>query len=120
MATYNSESLLAESQEAIEQFWFVQSIEITEQTDRALSLRLHIRVDLFVQAFVGDVSGSLYFALIEDRQRLFGIDRQYGEWHMHPYGASHKHAPLEQSLEPKPLLKFLKRVEELLLEYDLL
>ena len=120
MATYTSNSLLAESQEAIEQYWFVQRVEITEQTDRAISLRLLISSDLFVQAFVGDLSGSLYFALVEDRQRLFGIDRQYSEWHMHPFGSVHEHVPLDQPLEPKPLLKFLKRVENLLLEHELL
>mgnify|MGYP003380877302 CR=1 FL=1 len=59
-------------------------------------------------------------ALIEGERRLFGIDRESGEWHLHPYGAVERHEPLPQGLEPKPLLEFLARVEDLLLEHDLL
>lgn len=60
------------------------------------------------------------FALIERRQRIFGIDREGGEWHLHPYDTPDKHELLPEGLEPKPLLKFLARVEDLLLQYDLL
>ena len=39
----------------------------------------------------------------------------YG-WHMHPYGNVEKHEPLPEGLTPKPILTFLARVEELLLQ----
>lgn len=41
-------------------------------------------------------------------------------WHLHPYDAVERHESLSQGLGPKPLLRFLARVEELLLEHDLL
>ena len=112
--------LRRQAQDALERVWFVQSVEETERTDRTLSLRLHIRSGLFVQVFLGEASESLYFALIQDRRRIFGIDRVMGEWHLHPYDAPDTHEPLAEGLDPHPLLKFLARVEDLLLQYALL
>ena len=116
----NTDDFQHEAQEALERVWFVQSLEITERTDFTLSLRLYIRPDLFVNVFIGKLTSSLYFALIEGRQHIFGIDREAGEWHLHPYEAPYSHQPLPEGLEPKPLLKFLARVEQLLLQHDLL
>ena len=112
--------LLVAAQEAFQKVWFVQSLDVFERTDQTLSIRLTIRTGLFVQAFIGEITGSLYFALIEGRHRVFGIDRESGEWHEHPFGTPEKHKPLEEGLEPKPLLQFLSRVEEILLEENLM
>ena len=117
---YSTADLRLEAQEALKRVWFVQSLEEVERTDLTLSLRLHIRPALFVQAFLGESSGSLYWALIEGGRRIFGIDREGGEWHLHPNDTPDKHEPLPEGLGPRPLLKFLARVEDLLLEYDLL
>ncbi len=110
----------AESYQALDDIWFIQSIEEIDHTDISLSLRLHIRQGLFVQLFYGTYSDSLYFALIENERRIFGIDREHNQWHMHPFEEPNSHLPLVQSLEPKPLLTFLARVEEVLLTHDLL
>ena len=112
--------LKAEAYEALDRVWFVQSISHLEQTDITLALRLTIRSELFVQLFFGEYSGSLYLALIEGGRRVFGIDREGGEWHLHPFNDVEKHEPLSEGLEPKPLLTFLGRVEALLFEYELL
>jgi hypothetical protein len=117
---YNADDLGAEAREALDKIWFVQSLEVTERTDFTLSLRLYIRPDLFVQAFLGELTGSLYLALIEGNERVFGVDREASQWHLHPFEAPDKHEPLSQSLEPKPLLRFLARVEGLLIQHDLL
>ena len=112
--------LRAEADQAFDAVWFVQSIEEIDHTDITLSLRLHIRQGLFVQIFYGDYSGSLYFALIEHDRRIFGIDRERQQWHMHPFENPEEHLPLPQGLTPKPLLTFLASVEDLLLRHDLL
>jgi hypothetical protein len=116
---YNANSLLAEAQEALDKVWFLQSLEVIDRTNSTLSLRLYIRHDLFVQAFLGELTNSLYFALIEGNRRIFGIDRECKQWHVHPFEAPHKHEPLAEGLGPKPLLTFLSRVEMLLIENDL-
>ena|SRR3972149_2467370 len=112
--------LWAETQEALARVWFVQSVEETERTDHTLSVRLWIRADLFVQAFVGELSQSLYFALIQSGRRIFGIDREAGQWHVHPFGSPHQHESLPEEPGPEPLREFLARVEELLLTHDML
>ncbi|MEA3349599.1 MAG: hypothetical protein U9Q82_03150 [Chloroflexota bacterium] len=117
---HKTSELLVEAQEAFEKVWYVQALNVIERTDQTLSIRLMIKSDLFVQAFIGEITGSLYFALIEGRQRIFGIDRESGEWHEHPFGTPEKHKPLEEGLEPNPLLKFLARVAEILLEENLI
>jgi hypothetical protein len=73
-----------------------------------------------LQVFIGERTGSLYFALVEGRQRMFGIDRENGQGHLHPYDTPEKHLTLNEGLGPKPLLAFLSKVENLLLEHDLL
>lgn len=112
-------SLLVESREALDKVWFLQSLEVSDRTDLTLSLRLYIRHDLFVQVFLGELTDSLYFALIEGNQRIFGIDRECKQWHVHPFEAPHNHEPFAEGLGPKPLLAFLSKVEMLLIEKDL-
>ena len=112
--------LKAEAVDAVERIWFVQAVTDIVETDITLSLRLQIRAELFVQVFIGERSGSLYMALIEGDRRVFGIDRETGGWHIHPYQHEERHEELAEGLAPKPLLTFLGYVENLLLEYDLL
>lgn len=117
---YHADDLLVEAQEALDTLWFLQGLQEFERTDRTISLRLYIRQDVFVQAFLGEISGSLYFTLIEGSRRIFGIDREGGEWHIHSFESPHDHRPFPEGLDPRPLLKFLAKVEQLLLEHDLL
>ena len=110
--------LVLEAREALDRVWFIQRIKFFDRTDETISLRLYIRDDLFIQAFGGQLTQSLYFALIEGNRRIFGIDCESGEWHVHPYKSPHEHAPYSVGLEPKPLLKFLSIIEKLLIEED--
>ena len=112
--------LRQEAEDALEKVWFVHSLEEIERTDITLSLRLHVRRELFVQIFYGKRSNVLYMTLVDSGRRVFGIDRDGDDWHMHPYEATEQHEPLTTGLEPRPIMKFLARIEELLLEKDLL
>ncbi|MFO7741011.1 MAG: hypothetical protein R6X31_01745 [Anaerolineae bacterium] len=117
---YSRTDLHLEAREALETVWFVRSLEEIERTDLTLSLRMYIGPEFFVQAFLGERSGSLYFALVERRRRIFGIDREGGEWHLHPFDSPDEHKPLPEGLGPRPLLSFLAKVEDLLLQHELL
>lgn len=114
------EELRFEAYEALERFWFLQTLEETEHTDITLSLRLHIRSGLFIQLFYGQKTGSLYYALIEDSERVLGMDREHNRWHLHPFGDATKHQPMTDDIGPKPLFKFLAMVESLLINHNLL
>jgi hypothetical protein len=115
-----TDELWLEADEALDRAWPVHSVEKLSQTAHTLVLRLNIQPGIFVNVFLSERSDSLSFALIKDDQRIFGIDRDGDLWHMHPYGASDRHEPLPQGLEPKPLLRFLARVEQLIIEHNLL
>ncbi|RJQ51565.1 MAG: hypothetical protein C4530_19815 [Desulfobacteraceae bacterium] len=117
---YRIDDLCAEAQEAVDRIWFIQAMGLVERTDSTVSIRLSIQPDLFVQVFLGELTGSLYFALIGRGQRIFGADLDSEGWHLHPYDAPHQHIPFPKGLEPKPLLSFLSLVEDLLIQYDLL
>jgi len=116
---YTIDDLYAEALEAVDRVWFVQSVQSVDRTDLTISMRLIIGPDLFVHVMLGELTGALYFALIERGQRIFGIDRHSGVWHIHPYHAPQQHVPFLEGLEPKPLLSFLSKVEDLLIQNDL-
>jgi hypothetical protein len=105
---YEETDLQTEAFDALDEFWFAQSVQNIESTAYHFALRLYIAPGFFVQAFLGKQSGSLYFAVIKDEQRIFGIDREDDEWHM------------PQGLEPKPLLRFLSKVEQLIMDHNIL
>ncbi len=117
---YDETDLQMEACEALDKVWFVRSVQGIESTAFHFALRLHLTPDLFVQAFLGKHTDALYLALIDNGHRVFGIDRDRGSWHVHPYGAADQHVPLPEGLEPKPLLKFLARVDKLLSQHNLL
>ena len=117
---YKTDSLLSEAREAHDKVWFIQSFEMCGRTDSTLSLRLYIRQGLYVHAFIGEMTNSLYFALIEGSQRIFGIDHEGGHWHLHSFEAPHKHDFFDEGLGPKPLLAFLSKAEKVLVENNLL
>ncbi len=114
-----ADAIRAEAEDALERVWFVKSIR-EERTDISLSLRLLVRRGLFVQVFVGERSGSLYMALIEGNRRVFGVDREAGRWHVHPFESPDQHMWLAEETPQKPLLSFLAKVEAIILEHDLL
>lgn len=109
-----------EAFEALDSFWFIQAVEEIDRTDVTLSLRLHIRTGLFVQVFVGEITGAISLALIEHDARIFGLDYHRGRWHVHPFSQPAAHLPFDKPLMPTPLHSFLLMVRDLLLEHDLL
>lgn len=109
-----------EAFEALDAFWFVQAVEELDRTDATLSLRLHIRTALFIQVFVGEISNTISFALIDNGARIFGLDYFRSQWHLHPYGDISAHVPYDGPLSPTPLSRFLIMVRDLVLEQDIL
>jgi hypothetical protein len=109
-----------EAFQALDTFWFIQAVEEIDHTDVTLSLRLQIRAGLFVQVFVGEITGALNFALVDGDTRIFGLDFHRGRWHVHPFGEVTAHSPYDGALEPTPLHRFLVLVGSLLLQHNIL
>ncbi len=114
------DTIRREAEEAAQRAWFVQTIEDRSRSDNTLSLRLVIHPGLFIQIFFGERSGSLYMALVDGKQRIFGVDREMGQWHVHPLHATEKHEALTDEYHQRPIWRFLRAVEDLILDHDLI
>ncbi len=114
------EQLFQEASEALAQFWFVQRLDIVERTDQTVTVQLVIDNKLRVQAFLSQKSGRLSFALIGPAGRLYGRDRQHGEWHRHPFSNPESHEVTPEGTSPRALLQFMAEVQEILVTQDLI
>lgn len=114
------EELLGEAHEACDRFWFVQSLIEVERTASTITVHLIIRPELYVQAYLSELSGRLSFALVDPSGRLYGQNRERGTWHRHPFGDPDRHEPTPEGISPQPLLQFMAEAEEILLENELI
>jgi hypothetical protein len=119
VVAYTAPELAAEARQALDQFWFLTSIAETAHGEDDYSARLQIQPGVFVQVFLGSYSRSLYIALIKDGQRIFGLDCIADEWHLHPRANPAVHQTLADGLGPRPLMAFLSRVEDILINEGL-
>jgi hypothetical protein len=110
---------LQEIREAERAYWFVQGLAEIEQTDEVLKARLEIQAGLFVHVFFSEASGRFQLALVKNSQRLYGRDCEDGLWHLHPYGTVDQHLPTPGEVGPRPIMQFMREVEQLLLENEL-
>ena len=107
--------------DALNEFWFLRSVEEIERTEITFLFRLQtFRAGLFVQVFWGTRSRTLSLALIESERRIFGIDFQRDQWHLHPFGNAESHTPLLSEMGDNPIHSFLTQVEDILVANDLL
>lgn len=114
------DQLLREALEALDQFWFVKSLDIIERTDRTVTVQLVIGSELRVQAFLSQKTGRFSLALIGPSGRLYGRDRQHGEWHKHPFSQPDSHETTPEGVSRKPLLQFMAEVQEILITQNLI
>lgn len=114
------DQLLQEASEALDQFWFVQSLDIVEHTDQTVTAQLVIDKELRVQAFLSQRSNRLSLALIGPAGRLYGRDRQQNEWHRHSFSQPDSHEATPEGVSRKPLLQFTAEVQEILVTQDLI
>lgn len=112
--------LTIEAHDALDRFWFVHDIAVIEQTQATITIHLTIDAELFVQAFFSENSQRLSFALVSQRGRLYGRDREHGTWHRHPFGRPEQHEITPEGMSDRPLTQFLSEVERILVEHDLL
>jgi len=114
------DDLFSEAREARDRFWFVQDLNIIEQTNATVTLHLTIGSDLFVQAFLSQSSQRLSFALIGPSGRLYGRDHEHGKWHRHPLSGPEQHESTPEGMSARPFTQFMAEVEEILVEHELI
>lgn len=114
------DQLIQEATEVLEQFWFVQRLDVVDRTDQTVTVQLVIDNELRVQAFLSQRSDRLSLALIGPAGRLYGRDRQHGEWHMHPFSSPERHEVTPEGMSPRALLQFMAEVQEILVTQELI
>ncbi len=112
--------LIAEALTARDQYWFIEDLQIKERTDSTVTLHFVIGSELFIQVFYSERSGRFNLALIGSSGRLYGRDKEYDYWHLHPFGQSENHQPTPEGMSPRPIIQFLAEVEKLLIDHNLL
>ncbi|HRQ41098.1 MAG TPA: hypothetical protein PLD25_24540 [Chloroflexota bacterium] len=103
-----------------ERFWFIRDFKQVERTDATVTIHLEIENDLFVQLYFSQRSGRLSLALVGNTGRIYGRDREYGRWHLHPFGKLHEHIDTPEGMSAQLISQFLSEVEKLLIEHDLM
>ncbi|MCL4262473.1 MAG: hypothetical protein KJ069_04630 [Anaerolineae bacterium] len=116
----NVDAFVNEAILAGERFWFIRDFKQVERTDATVTLHLDIENELFVQLFFSQRSGRISLALVGSTGRIYGRDREYGRWHLHPFGKSHEHIDTPEGMSTQPINQFLSEVEKLLIEHNLL
>ncbi len=102
------ESFLSSLLEALADRPFVRSVDLeTEAT--VVRGRVLLEKDRFLQVYFNGETGTTAFALIEEEQRIWGID--YDDlrgWHIHPVGHPDQH----RDIDPMPPSEVVEALED--------
>lgn len=70
-------------------------LQMDEMNPIRLKARYHIGASLFIDIFYAIRTQKISFAVVQERERLFGIDN-LGGWHCHPLGKPEDHKPIDE------------------------
>ncbi|OGW16446.1 MAG: hypothetical protein A3G93_00050 [Nitrospinae bacterium RIFCSPLOWO2_12_FULL_45_22] len=103
---------LQEVEQSIKRYFPSAKVELNEFNVLRLKVRVMITSSLFIDIFYGYRKRRVDFALIKDKDRIFGIDN-LDNWHYHPieYPERHEKTP-EMSIE-QIMKKFERIINEL-------
>jgi hypothetical protein len=86
-----------------------------DTTDHTLICRFGINEDLYIHVYANDKKDKLNLALIVKNDRVYGIDREGGDLHEHPFNEVDKHIPANSIIELEEFilisLQYLKELE---------
>jgi hypothetical protein len=90
-AAYNEALLAAQA--------FNLRLRVVDRTENTLTLLIEIDVDLAVHIYVNTKKIKLNMALVWQRRRIFGIDREGAVLHIHPFEDPDSHQATVQQFE---------------------
>lgn len=71
------------------------SITLTEKREITVEARIKISEEIFIEVYYNSLSNKKNFALIKNKQRIFGYDN-YKYWHVHPRDSVADHVLCEE------------------------
>ena len=108
------EEVIAEIEEVSQRFPFILEIIKLDETKYSVKYLLMIAEDLFVQVYRNVRSGTIGLALVYHGQRLYGRDREDGQWHRHPFENPLEHDFSAEGSREVSVEEFLEEVQEIL------
>jgi hypothetical protein len=108
------EEVIAEIEEVSQRFSFVLQVIRLDETKYSVKYLLMLAEDFFVQVYRNARSGTIGLALIYRGQRLYGRDREGGQWHRHPFENPMEHDFSAEGSREVSLEEFLEEVREIL------
>lgn len=93
MAFVTPEDLFGEISAACARSVIVEAYTLRTLDPDILSLRVHLTDRSFVEVFCNTATNRTAFALIVERQRVYGKDNAKVGWHMHPADNPQAHEP---------------------------
>lgn len=94
MAAVTTRQLLYELQQACNRSPLVSHVEERVVDADILSVRVHLTViHTFINVFYNLTTDKVAFALVEGRDRLYGVDNAKMGWHRHPFHDPNQHLP---------------------------
>jgi hypothetical protein len=83
-------------------------------TDNTLLTRLRITGDVFIQFYINSSKYKMNYALIFNKSRIYGIDKEGGKYHEHPFGNADIHKPFAQNIDLEDFkIRSLKYIQEM-------
>lgn len=111
--------LLSALTQSVHERAYLRRVDIMEQSEHMLKVRLYVVPGLFVQVYRNDRFDTTNFALIHNGRRIFGRDYLGGHWHRHPLDAPESHDRSADGQRSVDLDDFLDEVEAILGALDL-
>jgi len=102
------------------QWAFIQRVATVDKTDFTVKLRLYIDVECFIQVYVNTTKQLSSYTLVLNRTRIFGRDREGGQWHRHPANAPEQHDFSTEGQRAVTLDEFLQEAQQVLQDRGLL
>lgn len=116
----NTSAVERDVQRTAAKWAFVHHVETIDKTDDAIKLRLHIDTDCFVQVYVNTRKQITSYAVVFNRARILGRDRDGGTWHRHPPIMPDQHDFSPEGQRAVSLDEFLKETQQVLQDKGLL
>lgn len=74
---------------------FIKDVDLKTE-GMVLSGKVLLQKDIFLEVYHNAITGTIVFALIKERQRIWGVDRDnIRDWHTHPLDDPKKHVEIE-------------------------
>jgi len=108
------EEVIAGIEEVSRRFPFILEVIRLDETKYSVKYIFMLAEGFFVQVYRNVRSGTIGLALISRGQRLYGRDREGGQWHRHPFENPIEHDFSAEGSREVSLEEFLKEVQEIL------